>query len=312
MGRQGAKHPPLRITNNLTITENMQKEHIDTHSEQWTEVISAKSSWFDLRLGELWRYRDLVILFVWRDFVAQYKQTILGPVWHIIQPLLTTFTYLVVFTNIAQIPTDGQPPMLFYMAGVTIWGYFSRCLTSTSGTFVNNSAIFGKVYFPRLTVPVSTVISGLIAFVIQLGLFLAFYLFYYFFTDAKFAPNLWLLAIPLFLVIMGVLGLGLGIIISSLTTKYRDLSLLVGFGVQLLMYATPVIYPLSAIKSEKWRFILELNPVCPLIEGFKYAFFGSGSFTVYQLGYCILTTSVIFLIGLGMFHKIEKGFMDTV
>lgn len=284
----------------------------ENEKEQWTEVISAKSSWFDLRLNELWRYRDLVMLFVWRDFVAQYKQTILGPLWHIIQPLLTTLTFLVVFTNVARIPTDGQPPLLFYMAGITIWGYFSRCLTSTSGTFVNNAAIFGKVYFPRLTVPVSTVISGLIAFLIQLGVFVAFYLFYYFFTDYKLSPNLWILAIPFFLVIMGFLGLGLGIIISSLTTKYRDLSLLVGFGVQLLMYATPVIYPLSLITSAKWRFVLELNPACPLIEGFRYAFFGSGTFTLYQLGYCVAITTVIFLVGLGMFHKVEKSFMDTV
>ncbi len=283
-----------------------------TPQEQWTEVISAKTSWFDLRLGELWRYRDLVMLFVWRDFVAQYKQTILGPAWHIIQPLITTFTFLVVFTNVARIPTDGQPPLLFYMAGITIWGYFSRCLTSTSSTFTSNAGIFGKVYFPRLTVPVSIVISGLIAFLIQMAVFIAFYLFFYFFTSAKLSPNLWILAIPFFLILMGILGLGLGIIISSLTTKYRDLALLVGFGVQLMMYATPVIYPLSLITSEKWRFVLELNPVCPLIEGFRYAFFGSGTFTVYQLGYCVVITLIIFLTGLGMFHKIEKSFMDTV
>ncbi|TAE19582.1 MAG: ABC transporter permease [Bacteroidetes bacterium] len=289
----------------------MQEKHTDKH-EHWTEVISARSSWFDLRLDELWRYRDLVMLFVWRDFVAQYKQTILGPIWHIIQPLLTTLTFLVVFTNIAQIPTDSQPPLLFYMAGVTIWGYFSKCITSTSTTFITNAAIFGKVYFPRLTVPVSTVLSGLIAFAIQLGVFLLFYLYYYFFTESNLQPNLWLLALPLFLALMGILGLGVGIIISALTTKYRDLSLLVTFGVQLLMYATPVIYPLSAIKSEKWRFILELNPTTPLIEGFRYAFFGTGSFTVYQLGYCTVITLVLFLIGLGMFHKVEKSFMDTV
>ncbi len=288
------------------------QENIPENQDEWTEIISAKSSWFDLRLGELWRYRDLVILFVWRDFVAQYKQTILGPIWHLIQPLFTTITYWVVFSNIAQISTDNQPPLLFYMAGVTIWGYFSRCLTNTSGTFINNAAIFGKVYFPRLTVPVSTVISGLIAFAIQMGLFLCFYLYYYFFTDAKLAPNLWILAIPFFLVIMGVLGLGVGIIVSSMTTKYRDLSLLVGFGVQLLMYATPVIYPLSAIHSEKWRFILSLNPCTPLIEGFRYAFFGTGMFDVYQLLTCVGITIAIFLIGLGMFHKVEKSFMDTV
>jgi lipopolysaccharide transport system permease protein len=280
--------------------------------EHWTEVISARSSWFDLRLNELWRYRDLVMLFVWRDFVAQYKQTILGPIWHIIQPLLTTFTFLIVFTGIAEIPTDNQPPLLFYMAGVTIWGYFAKCITSTSNTFISNAAIFGKVYFPRMTVPVSTVISGLIAFGIQLGVFLCFYIYYWLFSDYQLTPNLWLLALPLFLVLMGVLGLGIGIVISSMTTKYRDLSHLVAFGVQLLMYAAPVVYPLSSIKSEKLRFILELNPVSPLIEGFRYAFFGTGSFTVYQLAYCATVTIFIFLLGLGMFHKIERSFMDTV
>lgn len=279
--------------------------------QEWTEIISAKSSWFDLRLGELWRYRDLVLLFVWRDFVANYKQTILGPLWHIIQPLMTTFTFLVVFSGIAGISTDGQPPILFYMSGVTIWTYFSGCLSKTSSTFTNNAAIFGKVYFPRMTVPVATIISGLISFFIQLGVFLLIYFYYFFFTDVILKPNVWLFALPYFVFLMGMLGLGLGIIVSSLTTKYRDFAHLISFGVQLLMYATPVIYPMS-ILSEKWKYLLGFNPAAPLIEGFRYAFTGSGIFDTYQLIYCTICTVIIFLVGLGMFHKVEKSFMDTV
>lgn len=199
--------------------------------EDWTEVISPKKSWFDLNLSELWRYRDLVMLFVWRDFVSVYKQTILGPLWHIIQPLFTTLTFTIIFGTVARLPTDNVPPFLFYMCSVTIWNYFASCLTKTSNTFIGNAQIFGKVYFPRLTVPVSTVISGLLSLGIQLGLFLGFY-FSYLIAGEKLNFNLWLLAIPYLVLLMSVLGLGLGIIISSLTTKYRDLAQLVSFGVQ--------------------------------------------------------------------------------
>lgn len=277
---------------------------------EWTEIISPRTSWFDIRLGELWRYRDLVMLFVWRDFVSVYKQTILGPLWHIIQPLFTTLIFTVVFSGIAQISTDGIPPFLFYMCGVTIWNFFAGCLTRTSNTFVANAAIFGKVYFPRLTVPVANVISGLFSFGIQLGCFLVFYL-YYTLTGGSFRPTLWLFALPLFVLLMMLLGLSLGIIVSSLTTKYRDLAQLVSFGVQLLMYASPVIYPIS-ILSEKLRFYMTFNPIAPIIEGFRHAFFGGGVFQINLLIYTSLFTILIFLISIALFHRVEKTFMDTV
>ncbi|MDX2303674.1 MAG: ABC transporter permease [Microscillaceae bacterium] len=280
-------------------------------NDEWTEVINPQKSWFDLRLKELWQYRDLVILFVRRDFVAIYKQTILGPIWHIIQPLLTTLTFTIVFGQIAGISTDGQPQFLFYMAGVTVWSYFASCLTKTSSVFTSNADMFGKVYFPRLTVPVATVISALIAFGIQLFLFLMVYAGF-FIMGTSLKPTLWLLAIPYFIVVMAIFGLGMGIVISSLTTKYKDLVHLVNFGVQLFMYATPVIYPLSAIHSERAQFYLSLNPLAPLIEGFRYAFFGSGVFTGGMLLNSTLVSLVIFLIGLGLFHRVEKSFMDTV
>ncbi len=281
----------------------------NSEKEQWTEIITSKSNWFDLKLDELWQYRDLIVLFVKRDFITVYKQTLLGPLWHLIQPLLTTIVFVIVFSGIAQISTDGQPPLLFYMCGTTLWGYFSKCLTNTSGTFINNANIFGKVYFPRLTVPVATVLSSLFSFFIQFALFIAIYIFYSFYYDFK--PNLWLLAIPYFLFLMAVLGLGMGIIISSLTTKYRDLTQLVGFGVQLLMYASPVIYPMS-ILPERYQAILYFNPISPLLEGFRYAFFSSGTFDIFGLIYSTLMSILFFLVGLVLFHRVEKTFMDTV
>ncbi len=278
--------------------------------ENWTEIISPKKSWFDLRLDELWRYRDLVILFVRRDFVAIYKQTILGPLWHIIQPLMTTIVFTIIFGRIAGISTDGQPQFLFYMCGVTIWNYFAHCLSKTSNVFTSNASIFGKVYFPRLTVPVATVISGLISFGIQMILFLAFYA-YFFAQGYTLVPTIWLLGIPFFIFIMAILGLGLGILISSMTTKYKDLTHLVGFGVQLYMYASPVIYPMSALSAEA-QFYLAFNPVAPIIEGFRYAFFGTGAFTLEMLLYSTGITLLMFLVGLALFHRVEKTFMDTV
>lgn len=278
--------------------------------DQWSEIITPKKSWFDLRLSELWQYRDLIVLFVRRDFVAVYKQTILGPLWHIIQPLFTTLVFTLVFGRIAQISTDGQPAFLFYMCGVTIWNYFAGNLTKTSNTFVANQAVFGKVYFPRLTVPVSNVISGLFSFVIQFILFLGFY-FVFYLRGANITPNIWILAIPLFVCIMAVLSLGLGIIISSLTTKYRDLTMLIGFGVQLFMYASPVIYPISSL-SPDLQFYMQFNPVAPILEGFKYAFFGKGVVSYASLGYSCVLAFTIFFVGVALFHKVEKTFMDTV
>ena len=279
--------------------------------EEWTEVIAPKGAWFDLKLGELWRYRDLIMLFVYRDFVSVYKQTLLGPLWHIIQPLLTTLVFTVVFGNIAQLSTEGLPPVLFYMAGITIWNYFATCLIKTSNTFVSNAAIFGKVYFPRLAVPVSNVIAALFSFGVQFLLFLGFYAYFYLFLDFRPNLNIYVLLLPLYVLLMAVLSLGLGIIISALTTKYRDFTHLVAFGVQLLMYASPVIYPLSSI-SEKYRILFLLNPITPIIEGFKYSFLGEGLFSWPLLAYSCISTVLIFLLGVLLFNRIEKTFMDTV
>jgi len=278
--------------------------------DNWTEIISPKKSMFDLRLDELWEYRDLVMLFVRRDFVSVYKQTILGPLWHIIQPIFTTIVFTFVFGGIAKLSTDGQPPFLFYMCGVTIWNYFAQCLGKTSNTFVGNAAIFGKVYFPRMTIPVANVISGLLSFGIQFALFVAVYL-YFFARGSAVHPNIWLLGIPLFVFIMALLSLGVGIIISSLTTKYRDLTFLVSFGIQLFMYATPVVFPLSAV-PQKYQLLISLNPVTPLVEGFRYAFMGTGAFNPLWLFYSGVISLAIFILGLALFHRVEKTFMDTV
>jgi len=282
----------------------------DPNEVQWTTIIEPPAKLFDLKLDELWRYRDLIFLFVHRDFVAQYKQTILGPAWHFIAPLFTTIIFTIVFGKIAQIPTDGLPPFLFYMAGTVLWGYFSAVLTSTSSTFTGNAGIFGKVYFPRLAVPVAQLISRLIAFGIQFFFFLCF-MAYFILAGAEVRPNAWVLALPLFLVMMAALGLGLGVIISSLTTRYRDLTVLVGFGVQLLMYATPIIYPLSVI-PEQYRYWLLLNPIAPIIELFRYAFLGAGSVSLGMLAYSILFITAILYIGIVLFNRVERTFMDTV
>lgn len=278
--------------------------------DAWSLVIRPRRSWFDLRLDELWAYRDLVALFVWRDFVAQYKQTILGPLWYLIQPVLTTVTFTIVFGRLAGLSTDGVPDFLFYMAGSVVWGYFAACLTKTANTFTGNAAIFGKVYFPRLAVPVSILFSNLIAFAIQLALFFAF-LAYYMLSGAMVGPNVWLLAMPLLLLQMAGLGLGIGIIVSSLTTRYRDLQFLVTFGTQLLMYATPVIYPLSSV-PEKYRWLLVANPMTPVVETFRYAFLGQGTVEPLHLAYSAAFTLVVLLFGIVLFNRVEQTFMDTV
>jgi len=279
-------------------------------SGDWTMIIRPKSGWFDLHLADLWRYRDLVSLFVSRDFVAQYKQTILGPLWFIIQPLLTTLTFVVVFGNLAKLSTDGLPKILFYLSGVTAWNYFADCLTKTSETFNANANIFGKVYFPRLSVPLSIIISNLIRFGIQLGLFLAFY-FYFVLRGTALQPThaLWLL--PILVLLMAALGLGLGIIVSSMTTRYRDLRFLVQFGVQLLLYSTPVVYPLSKL-PEQYRWIMLANPMTPVIETFRYAFLGTGTFSWTYLSVSIGAAAGILGAGILLFNRVEKTFMDTV
>lgn len=276
----------------------------------WTTIIKPKNGWFDINLKELIQYKDLISMFIKRDFKTLYKQTILGPLWVIINPLLTTIMFTVVFGNIASIPTDGMPQIVFYMLGNTVWTYFSSCLTQTSSTFTANAAIFGKVYFPRLVTPISTVISGLINFGVQFLMFLGF-MIYFMIKGSPINPNLWILITPLLLVQLAALALGFGIIISSLTTKYRDLAVLVTFGVQLWMYATPVVYPASQIGG-KLKTLMMLNPVSPIVESFRYAFLGSGSIPWNYLGISVVTTLVVLFAGVVLFSRVEKTFMDTV
>lgn len=278
---------------------------------EWTAIIRPVSGWFDIHLADLCRYRDLIMLFVHRDFVAVYKQTILGPLWYLIQPILTTIVFTIVFGSFARIPTDGVPPSLFYLAGLTIWNYFAGCLNRTSNTFVSNAGIFGKVYFPRLAVPVSVVISGLIAFSIQIGLFIGVLIFYQLKGIAISLNPLLIIALPLLIIQISALGLGFGIIVSSLTTKYRDLAQLVSFGIQLWMYATPIIYPMSQV-SGKWLFLISLNPMTPVVELFRLAFLGVGTIHVWQILLSVSMTLAVIFIGIVLFSRVEKSFMDTV
>ncbi len=284
---------------------------IPDKSQNWTEVITPKKRLLDINLSEIWRYRDLIMLFVRRDFVSTYKQTILGPIWFFIQPLFTTLIFIVIFTRIANLSTEGLPPILFYMSGITLWNYFSDCFSKTSNVFVANAGIFGKVYFPRLTSPISIVLSNLIKFGIQFSLFFLIYLYYVINHSIEFNIGPSILIFPVLVVLMALLGLGLGIIFSSLTTKYRDLSFLLQFGIQLLMYATPIIYPLSSVGG-KLKTVLMLNPLTPIIESFRSIFFGTGSIDFAGLAYCIIFTIVTLFIGIVTFNQVEKTFMDTV
>lgn len=279
-------------------------------SLQWTTIIRPRHPWFHFDFREIWSYLDLIRLFVWRDFVAQYKQTILGPLWFFLQPLFTTIVFTVVFGRIAKIPTDGIPDFLFYLSGTVCWGYFAACLTETSDTFVKNAGIFGKVYFPRLVVPISIGISNIFKFLVQFALFLVF-LIYYYSKGAAVTPNLWVMVLPLLIIQMGFLGIGCGILVSSMTTKYRDLSLVVTFGVQLWMYATPVVYPLSQI-PEKYRNLFALNPMMAVVEAFRSAFLGTGSLTPQYVAISLLMTVTLLFLGLVLFSRVEKTFMDTV
>jgi len=279
-------------------------------TDDWDLVVKPLNKWYDLRLKEILRYKDLLLLFVRRDFVSVYKQTILGPIWFFIQPIITSITFTVIFGNLARISTDGIPPILFYISGITLWNYFSDTLTKTSDTFTANANIFGKVYFPRMIVPLSVVLSNLIKFSVQLLLFLSVWV-YFLITKDDIHPNIYLLLVPFLILLMGFLGLAFGIIISSMTTKYRDLKFLVGFGVQLLMYATPIVYPLSIV-PEKYKWIILANPVTSIVETFKFAFLGIGDFNIWHLGYSLMFTIILFFIGLVVFHKVEKSFTDTV
>jgi lipopolysaccharide transport system permease protein len=291
-------------TCNLAETENI--------DESWSEVISPKAHLFDIRLKEVWRYRDLLFLFVKRDFIAQYRQTILGPLWHIIQPVFTTVMFLIVFNRIARISTDHLPPMLFYMSSITIWNFFSACLNSTSNTFTTNAGIFGKVYFPRLVLPLSTVLSNMVKFGIQFCLLLGFVSYYAITKQYTINIGWHTLLFPFIVLIMGLMGLGLGIIVSSLTTKYRDLNVLITFGVQLLMYTTPVVYPLSFLEKSQYKSFIEWNPLSALVEGFRYSLFGAGTFNIFFFSYSICFMFITLFIGVLLFSKVEKSFMDTV
>ncbi len=279
--------------------------------EQWTEIIAPERGLLDLQLTELWRYRDLLLMFVRRDFISTYKQTILGPLWFFLQPILTTFIYVVIFGHFAGLSTDGTPKILFYLAGITSWNYFSECLNKTATVFKDNASIFGKVYFPRLIMPLSIVVSNLVKFIIQFILFLAFFFYSLFNSDLNVHPNTTILLTPLLIFIMAGLGLGFGMIISALTTKYRDLIFLLTFGIQLLMYATPVIYPLSSI-PEQYQLFIQANPMTAIIETFRYAYLGHGHFSWGTLLYSFSFTIVLVILGTIIFNKVEKGFMDTV
>lgn len=282
----------------------------DERKDSWTEIIEPKTRLMDLRLNELWRYRDLVMMFVRRDFVANYKQTILGPIWFFLQPLLTTITYILIFGRMAGLSTDGLPMLLFYLSGVTIWNYFSETLNKTATVFKDNAQMFGKVYFPRLTMPFSIVLSNLVRFAIQLLLFLVVWTWYLLQTNSI-RPNMFIALTPLLVVLMGLLALGMGMIISAMTTKYKDLIFLLTFGIQLLMFATPVIYPIRSI-PEEYQWIIASNPMSAIVETFRFAFLGSGTFSWLQLGYSALVTLVILFIGSVVFNRVEKSFTDTV
>lgn len=285
--------------------------NIEETNDHWDQVIEPHAKLLDLNLKEVWRYRDLLLLFVKRDFTAQYKQTILGPLWHFIQPIFTTIVFLLVFGKIANIPTDGIHPALFYMSGIAIWNYFSACLSATSNTFVANAGIFGKVYFPRLVIPLSTVLSNIVKFGIQFLLLLSV-MVWYGIKDQSFHFGISWLLIPLLVLMMAGLGLGLGIIISSLTTKYRDFTVLIGFAVQLLMYATPVAYPLSFLKGKSYAAWIAWNPLTPIVEAFRFALFGSGTVDTAGLLFSGGFIVIVLFLGMVIFSKVERSFMDTV
>ncbi len=286
----------------------------NSQSQDWDLVIKGHTSLFDLKFKDLWNYRDLLLMFVKRDFVSFYKQTILGPLWFFIQPIFTTLVFTFVFGNLAGISADGLPHQLFYLAGITSWQYFSDCLTKTSTVFKDNANIFGKVYFPRLIMPLSIVVSNLVRFGVQL--ILMFLLMFYFYINpiegTSFHVSNGLFLFPFLVLLMAFLGLGLGLIITAVTTKYKDLTFLVTFGVQLLMYATTVIYPLSYAREKGYGHIVELNPMTGIIEAFRYAFLGKGEFTLWSIGYSTIVTFVILFLGIIIFNKTEKNFVDTI
>ena len=284
---------------------------MDSSKYSQVTVISSKHKWFDLNLKEVWRYRDLIVLFTKRNFAVTYKQTILGPAWLFINPLLTSIMHAIVFGGIAGINTEGVPQFLFYLTSNAIWIYFSSCVVNNASTFTNNASIFGKVYFPRLTISISNVLVAFFKFLIQMAMVLVLLL--YFIFTGTIQPN-WLnwLMIPFILIQLGIMGLGIGIIVSSMTTKYRDLSILVGFGVQLWMYGSPVVYPLSSVGEGRLRSLVLLNPVTAPIEAFRYAVLGQGTLLPEYMIYSLIFTVVVALLGIVIFNRVERTFMDTV
>lgn len=280
-------------------------------NKNWTLIIKPHQKLWQIDFKEIWRYRDLISLFIKRNIIVQYKQTILGPLWFIIQPILTVMMNMVVFGGIAKMSTDGIPQPLFYLAGNVCWFYFSDCLNQTSSTFTANQGMFGKVYFPRLVVPISTVLSNLLRFIIQFTLFIAMYI-YFFNVGAPLHLNAYILLLPLLVLMMAGLGLGFGILISSMTTKYRDLTVLFGFIVSLWMYATPIVYPMSMVPDERLKMAILLNPMTSIIETFKYSFFGEGYFSWGALSYSFAFMCILLLLGIVVFNRVQRSFMDTV
>jgi lipopolysaccharide transport system permease protein len=286
---------------------------MSSSDDSWSLIIEPKGKLLSLNLKELWRYRDLLEMYIKRDIVTFYKQTILGPIWFFIQPVFTTIVFMFVFGGLAGIPTDGIPQSLFYLSGITLWNYFSESLTRTSDTFISNQAIFGKVYFPRLIAPLSVTITGLIKMFIQLGIFVIVYIWLAL-KGAHIVPNAYALLFPVLVLILAGLGLGFGIIISSMTTKYRDLKFLLAFAVQLWMYATPIIYPLSVMqgKNEKFLWLIQANPLTAVMETFKYGFLGKGTFSWFALGYSFMFAVIVMVAGILIFNRVERSFMDVV
>jgi|ERR1043165_1401845 lipopolysaccharide transport system permease protein len=284
---------------------------VETAADKWTEEISSKRGLLDLKLKEVWHYRDLIWMFVQRDFAGTYKQTLLGPVWFFISPFVTVIMYTFVFSTIAGIKTDGIPAPLFYLTGTTMWNYFNQCFITSSGTFVNNAGIFGKVYFPRLVSPISTMISNLIKFFIQIGVLIVVIVYYTLFKGYVVHINTYILLFPVLVVIMAGIAFGVGVITSALTTKYRDLQLFISYGVAMLMYATPVIYPISEVPA-RFKPYLMLNPISPVIETFRMSIFGQGTFSWEALGYSGGFMAVVIVLGIVLFNQVEKTFMDTV
>ena len=280
-------------------------------TENWDVIIHPDKKWFELNLNEIFRYRDLLILFVKRDIVSFYKQTVLGPIWYFVQPIFTTIIYTFVFGNLAEISTSGIPKPLFYLAGITAWNYFSDCLLKTSTTFKDNASIFGKVYFPRIISPLSVVISNLLKFGVQMILFVLLFSYYKFFEESNLEFSVAFFLFPVFVLLMGMQGLGLGMLVTAMTIKYRDLAYLLTFGIQLMVYTTTVIYPLSSLSGRSYLFV-SLNPVTYIIEGIRYSLLGTGILTTNSFIYSLLVTFIIFALGLFTFNKVEKSFVDTI